>query len=137
SPGSRAHWPRRRSPRARRAGTPRSPWISSLLLVRRDRFHAAQGIEAGAWRGERRVSGRRCVEDVEADLVLGYVNGVVEADEPAPLRQLRRGRACPSLARDPLVGAAAGEVGLDEVARHPSDARAPATRRKRQNVGTL
>ena len=44
------------------------------------------------------------------------------------LRQLLRGRACPPLAGGALSRLAAGEIGLDEVARHALDATAGATR---------
>ena len=99
----------------------------------RDRLDDADRVELGAFRGERRVPARGRVEDEEADLVLGNVDRSVEADARLLPRQLLGGRAGPPLAGGGLSRAAAGEVGLDEVAGHASTL-GPAARRKRQNV---
>jgi DNA-binding CsgD family transcriptional regulator len=63
---------------------------SFLLLSGRDRLDEAKGIETGALRGVRGLVGRWGVENVEADLVLGDVNRVVDADAPHVPRQLLR-----------------------------------------------
>jgi hypothetical protein len=55
---------------------------------------------------------------------------MVEADAC----QFVRCRACPSLTRRALPRVTAGEVRLDEVARHALDARAVPAARKRKNV---
>ena len=110
---------------------------SSLLLSGRDRLDDAEGIEAGAAGGLRSVTRRRGVEHVEADLVVWDVDRAVETDARCPSRQLRRCRGCPPLASCALVRLPAGEICLDEVARHPLDAMTWLPRWKRQNVGTL
>ena len=99
---------------------PESISISSLLLLRRDRLDDPDGLELGALCHERRVPARRCVEDEEADLVLGNVDRAFEADARPLLGQLLGGGACPLLAGGALSRLAAGEVGLDEVAGHAS-----------------
>src|SRR6516162_7890462 len=106
---------------------------SFLLISGRDRFDHAQGVQAGALRGKRSHAGRRCVEDVEADLVFRYVDRAVEADARVLSRKLLGGRACLPLARGAFCRLAASEVGLDEVARHSLEATAMGLRRKRQN----
>src|SRR6266536_1076296 len=123
-------WQRRRE----RGRGPRSFSVSCLLLSGRDRFDDAEGIETGALRDVRGVASRWGVEDVEADLVLGNVDRVVEADARCPARQLLCCRACPLLAGSAVSRLPASEIGLDEVARHALDVRAPTLRWKRQNV---
>lgn len=83
------------------------------------------------------VAARRRFEDEEADLVLRDVDGAVEADTRPLPRQLLGSRACSPLARGAPSGVAAGQIRLDEVARHASDATPGGTRRKRQNIGSL
>ena len=61
----------------------------------------------------------------------------VEADARPPPRQLRRDRARPLLPRCPLADVATGEIGLDEIAGHASDARQGSPARKGKNVLTL
>src|SRR6266536_5440068 len=114
---------RTRQRRRERGRGPRSISVSCLLLSGRDRFDDAEGIETGALRGLRGVASRWGVEDVEADLVLGNVDRVVEADARRPARQLLRYRACSSLTGGALPGLATSQVGLDEVTRHASTLR--------------
>src|SRR5262245_51257559 len=83
---------------------------SRLVLSGRHRLDDPDRIEAGALGGARDIAGRAGVEEVETDLVLGYVNGAVEADTRRPLRRRDRRRV-------------ASEIGLDEVARHSSTLR--------------
>src|SRR6266536_3737273 len=125
---------RTRQRRRERGRAPRSISVSCLLLSGRNRFDDAEGIEPGALRRPCCVASRWGVEDVEADLVLGNVNRVVEANAAHVPRQLLRCRACPPLAGGALSRLATSEVGLDEVARHALDATASALRWKRQNV---
>src|SRR6266542_1478502 len=73
----------------------------------------------------RREAARRGFEREEADLVLGNVNGSLEADARPLPRHLLGDRARPSLARLALTCGAACEERLDEVARHPTDRRRP------------
>ena len=105
-----------------------------MLLSGRDRFDDAEMVEPGPLREEHGRDARRRVEDVKADLVLGNVNGTIEADARSLSRQLLGGRAGSLLGSGAPSGVAAGEIGLDEVARHASDARAPSPARKRQNI---
>src|SRR5262249_42400074 len=112
----------RRDRRGRRQ-LPRTTSTSLLLLSGRDRFDDADRVEAGELRRQRGVGARRGLEDVEAELVLGNVDRVCEADErPLPC-QLLGGGLSPVLPGGALACAAAGEVGLDEVARHALDPR--------------
>src|SRR5205823_5903734 len=130
---SPAQFRRTRRRRLRRRPTQRPTWPSFSLLSGQDRFDDADRVEAGALRGERRVTARACVENEEADLVLGYVNRVFEANAIALARQLLRRRACAALTAGALPCQAASEVGLDEVARHASTLRSA---RSRGNVRT-
>ena len=93
-----------------RTGSPRRPEV----------------VEPGPLGEERGLEARRRVEDVEADLVLGNVNGSIEVDARSLSRQRFGCRACPLLARDAPCGIAAGEIGFDEVARHAVEVYGPA-----------
>jgi hypothetical protein len=104
-----------------------------VLLSRRDRLDDAKRLEPGELRDLRGVPARARVEDEEADLVLWDVDGAVEADRHSGARLLLGGRAGPSLARVALSGATAGEICLDEVARHLIEARTTPPARKRGN----
>jgi len=79
-------------------------------------------VEPGPLGEEHGLEARRGVEDEKADLVLGNVNGTVEADARSLSRQLLGGRAGLLLTGSAPPGVAAGEIGLDQVARHALDA---------------
>ena len=79
-------------------------------------------VEPGPLGEEHGLEARRGVEDEKADLVLGNVNDIVEADARSLSRQLLGGRAGLLLADGAPPGVAAGEIGLDQVARHALDA---------------
>src|SRR3954452_4043304 len=133
----RPHVPRRRRPpppRTRRVVALLRISMSSLLLSGRDRLDDSNGIEAGALRGHLGFTRRRSVEDVEADLVFGDMDRTVEADARRPLRQLLSRRTRSPLAVCELGRSAAGDVCLDEVARHAVDATTAEGRWKRQNL---
>ncbi len=91
-------------------------------------------VEPGPLGEEQGLETRWSVEDEKADLVLGNVNGTVEADARSLSRQRFRGRASPLLARNATLGVTAGEIGFDEVARHAVETTAGRVRWKRQNV---
>jgi len=94
----------------------------------------ANGIETRTFRNQRHGSVGGRLEDVQTQLVRRNVDGMVEADpRPAPRQVLRCGAGA-LLARGTVSFAAAGQVRLDEVARHAFDATAPVPRWKRQNV---
>src|SRR4029077_15634618 len=119
--------------RGRRA-VPTTTSVSCFLLFGRDGLAEPDLIESGAPRNLLSVEGRRGFEDVEADLVLGYVYRAVETDARQLPRQFRRRRACSAFAEGKLCRSAASKVCLHEVARHPVDATTGADGSKRQNV---
>ena len=128
------------------AATARMPTRTMSVLVRGCTFFISPPVPTGSPRRRGRDRARRavaasaassadrCVEDEEADLVLGNVDRAFEADVCPLLRQLLRGRACPSFAGGAFCRVAASEVGLDEVARHALDATERRPQWKRQNV---
>jgi hypothetical protein len=103
-------------------------------MSRRDCLDDAKWVERGACGSQGSVSTGWGVEDEEADLVVRYVDGVLEADAGALPRQLSGGRARPPLPRAAFSSAASCKEGLDEVARHALDATTGLPRLKRQNL---
>ena len=113
---------------------------SSLLCLGssgRDGFDDADRIEPRALSDECGNGSGRSLEEEEADLVLRDVDRPFETNGHVFLGQLRRGRARPSLAGTSFTCSSAGEVRLDEIARHALDAMTTASGWKRQNVSTL
>ena len=99
--------------------------VFTVPPFRRNRLDDAERLEPGPMSDERGLARGRGGEREEADLVLGNVDGSLEADaRPLPRRHLGS-RARPPLARVALTGGAACEKRLDEVARHPADGRRP------------
>ena len=99
--------------------------MSSFLHFRRDRLDDTERLEPGPLSNQSGLAGGYGREREEADLVLGDVDGSLEADARPLPRHRFGGRARPPLARVTLTGGAANEDRLDEVARHPTDRRRP------------